>query len=179
MPGGQARPSHGRGLLAHPDPDRRQQPDRLRSQPPQGVVERRRARTIKPLKVIDGDNYRTLSGQAAEHPEKSGTDRPVIQPAARRLLQQQRYLQSVLLGYRQLAEHRIANLRQWLDDLSSALPIHSAHSVSESLERWVKWAATPAAAGEANALAQARRQGELWRSLLSGEKRGTDLLASP
>jgi hypothetical protein len=76
----------------------------------------------------------------------------------------------------QFGEHRIANLRQWLDDLSTPLPDHAAHSVSESLGRWVAWAVDPAAAAEPSAIAQARRQGELWRALLSGEKRGTELL---
>jgi hypothetical protein len=76
----------------------------------------------------------------------------------------------------QFGEYRIANLRQWLDDLSTPLPDHAAHSVSESLRRWVVWALDPAAAAEPDAIAQARRQGELWRALLSGEKRGTELL---
>lgn len=69
--------------------------------------------------------------------------------------------------------HRIATLRSWLDELSSALPAHAAHSVASSLGRWSDWLS--AHQGEAP-LAQLRRQGALWRALLSGEKRGNELL---
>jgi hypothetical protein len=77
----------------------------------------------------------------------------------------------------ELAEHRIATLHGWLDDLSGAFPPHAAHSVATSLQRWVEWAAHPPDAhADANALAALRRQGELWRSLLSAEKSGTGML---
>lgn len=39
--------------------------------------------------------------------------------------------------------HRIANLRSWLDDLSSALPPFAAVSVSLSLNRWVAYLGYP------------------------------------
>ena len=106
MPCRQARSSHSRRqLAARPDPDRCQQPDRFLPQPPQRVAERHRARPIKPLKVIDGDNHRAVSGQEAHYPEESGTDGSVLQRAALRIFQQQRYLQSVLLRHRQPGEH--------------------------------------------------------------------------
>lgn len=94
--------------------------------------------------------------------------------------------------------HRIAQLRAWLDDLASALPPHAAHSVGESLSRWSQALAptpavlpTPGGQGQAHttpmsqpvdpeeALRALRRQGQLWRSLLSGEKSGSDMLAVP
>jgi hypothetical protein len=80
----------------------------------------------------------------------------------------------------ELEEHRIANLHGWLDDLSSAFPPHAAHSVASSLQRWVQWAAANEADAQANAgrdaLGALRRQGELWRALLSAEKSGTGML---
>jgi hypothetical protein len=78
---------------------------------------------------------------------------------------------------KELGEHRIANLHGWLDDLSGAFPAHAAHSVATSLQRWVAWAAAPHdAEADKEALAALRRQGELWRALLSGEKSGTGML---
>ncbi len=67
MPCRQARSSQRHRLSARPNPDRRQQPDRLLPQTPEGVAERHRARPIKPLKVINGDDHRALSGQAAHY----------------------------------------------------------------------------------------------------------------
>jgi hypothetical protein len=109
MPCRQPRSHHRHRLRARPDPDRRQQPDRLVPQPPQGVAERHRARTIKPLKIINSDNHRALSGQTAHHPEERGAHGSVLQRAARRILQQQRHLQSILLRRRQLGEHPLEN----------------------------------------------------------------------
>jgi hypothetical protein len=78
----------------------------------------------------------------------------------------------------ELSKYRISNLLVWLDDLGSAFPQHAAHAVSVSLERWRDWAEKlgdpqPMPDGTIHALA---RQGELWRALLSGEKRGTEML---
>lgn len=78
---------------------------------------------------------------------------------------------------RELAGGPIANARRWLDDLSSALPPHAAHSVEASLGRWVDWAAEqPNSDIPAASVSMLRRQGELWRALLSGEKRGSEML---
>jgi hypothetical protein len=72
---------------------------------------------------------------------------------------------------------QIATLRGWLDELSSAMPAHAAHSVGSSLKRWSDWITGQADATTlAATLDQLRRQGELWRALLSGEKRGSELL---
>jgi hypothetical protein len=77
----------------------------------------------------------------------------------------------------ELAVHRVANLLGWLDDLSCALPPHAAHSVGASLKRWVKWAGVPPQGQTAEeALHALRRQGDLWRGLLSGEKQGSGML---
>lgn len=69
---------------------------------------------------------------------------------------------------------RIATPLAWLDELSSALPPHAAHSVYSSLGQWRDWAA--ASQLPADATNTISRQGELWRALLSDEKRGTEML---
>lgn len=105
---------------------------------------------------------------------------------------------------KELNPYRIANLLRWLDDLASAFPAHAAHSVETSLTRWrdalyppdaghsrnpwtqVRWwreqrrRPQPISAEKTDEAQQAvkalRRQGELWRALLSGEKAGRDML---
>jgi hypothetical protein len=77
---------------------------------------------------------------------------------------------------KELGTHRLANLLAWLDDLSTALPAHSAHSVASSLARWRDWATTGASQPIAETLATLRHQGQLWRALLSGEKSATGML---
>jgi hypothetical protein len=74
----------------------------------------------------------------------------------------------------ELERFRIANLLAWLDELSTALPPHAAHSVYTSLEQWRDWAVADQLPDDATATI--KRQGELWRALLSGEKRGTEML---
>jgi len=97
----------------------------------------------------------------------------------------------------ELDTYRIANLLGWLDDLSTALPPHAAHSVGTSLNEWVEWAAPNepdptsrnavemlqrwrrprlAECRPEDAVTMLRRQGEIWRALLSGEKQGTEML---
>lgn len=72
--------------------------------------------------------------------------------------------------------NRIALIRSWLDDLATAFPPHAAKSVSASLAAWA--AGVPAGGDVAGALAVLDRQGQLWRSLLSGEKSSLDMLAT-
>jgi hypothetical protein len=74
----------------------------------------------------------------------------------------------------ELGRYRVANLLAWLDDLSSALPPHAAHSVYKSLESWRDWAEPNSVPDTTTGLL--KRQGELWRALLSGEKRGAEIL---
>jgi hypothetical protein len=77
----------------------------------------------------------------------------------------------------EFGEVRIATLVAWLDDLSSAFPAHAGHSVRESLRRWQRWASEPGEhADDAEVWPLLRRQGDLWRALLSGEKLGVDML---
>jgi hypothetical protein len=74
---------------------------------------------------------------------------------------------------------RIAKIRSWLDDLASAFPAHAAKSVGESLGRWATSLSPPDGKGQGvpdDALKLLRRQGQLWRALLSGEKSGPDML---
>jgi hypothetical protein len=78
---------------------------------------------------------------------------------------------------------RIEPLCARIEDLASAFPAHSAHSVSGSLRLWRDFVAGPpppeAAARRQAALDALVRQGQLWRSLLSGERSGADMLEIP
>jgi len=94
-----------------------------------------------------------------------------------------------------LREARVGSILRWLDDLATALPPHAGHSVAASLETWREWAdpsddrqaqrpgrrwqrqvaADPALRAAGMSL-RWRRQGELWRALLSGEKQGSEML---
>jgi hypothetical protein len=78
----------------------------------------------------------------------------------------------------ELSRGRVATLAAWLRDLSTVLPAHAGHVVASSLEEWAEWAADPPgdAAREALDVAQLQAQGRLWRSLISGEKRATQML---
>ena len=103
----------------------------------------------------------------------------------------------------QLDPPRISNLLRWLDDLSTMLPEHAADSVSKSLTSWRDAAnprdspakprgwkrfagwwhgdrrhrkPPPTLGDDERAVHTLRRQGEIWRALLSDEKAGTDML---
>ena len=80
---------------------------------------------------------------------------------------------------------RILTLTDWLDDLKTALPQSAAVATSRSLQAWAEWVAHPTIDGEPVTISDGgedltralRSQGRLWRSLLSGEKRASDLLS--
>lgn len=75
--------------------------------------------------------------------------------------------------------HRVAKLCGWLDDLATAFPPHAGHSVRESLKRWDDALNNPKHQPPVDPEVARRtlgRQGQLWRSLLSGEKSGPDML---
>jgi hypothetical protein len=74
--------------------------------------------------------------------------------------------------------HRIATIEAWISDLTTLLPPHAGHSVNDSLAEWTSWADKQPedAPLDTKILGLLRRQGELWRALLSGEKNGTDNL---
>ncbi len=79
----------------------------------------------------------------------------------------------------ELQAGRVAVLAAWIRDLASALPPHASHPVANSIERWGEWAAEAPQSGgasESEILPRLGPQGRLWRSLLSDEKRATDLL---
>jgi hypothetical protein len=80
----------------------------------------------------------------------------------------------------ELSPAPVATLASWLRDLSTALPPHAAHVVASSLEEWGEFAQAqpPTADGSAQSLdvALLQAQGRLWRSLISGEKRPTEML---
>jgi hypothetical protein len=77
--------------------------------------------------------------------------------------------------HEQLRQGRVDTLTAWVRDLATAFPPHAGHAVAWSLQAWGAWA------GQARELdaptgRQLSAQGRLWRSLLSGEKRATDML---
>jgi hypothetical protein len=78
---------------------------------------------------------------------------------------------------RKLKGPRIANLTAWLSDLTSLFPPHAGHVVHGSLEAWREWAASATEDPENKSIALLRRQGQRWRSLLSGEKNAADALS--
>lgn len=79
---------------------------------------------------------------------------------------------------------RIETLSQWLDDLETTFPPYAAPAARSSLEAWAGWVAMPTINGLPVAIADGggdlthalHKQGRLWRSLLSDEKKGVDLL---
>jgi hypothetical protein len=79
---------------------------------------------------------------------------------------------------------RLASVKNWLADLTSTLSPHAGRSVMRTLRAWEIWAAEPKLGDHAldwkrdgaGVRAALRRQGELWRALLSGEKQGPDML---
>jgi hypothetical protein len=66
-------------------------------------------------------------------------------------------------------------LHDWLSQLATALPPNAAHSVRDSLNMWGQALADGAHVDDL-AHDDVIRQGERWRSLLSGEKAGKDAL---
>ena len=94
---------------------------------------------------------------------------------------------------------RLRRLETWLSDLKSAFPDHASEGVRGSLRVWAMWVRKPTieiwstpdgkvvetrrldptSAGDRRRVNRAiRRQGQVWRSMLSGEKLGVDLLST-
>jgi hypothetical protein len=79
---------------------------------------------------------------------------------------------------------QLASIKNWLADLTSTLDPHAGRAVMRTLRAWEIWAAEPTLGDRtldwqkegAGVRAALRRQGELWRALLSGEKQGPDML---
>jgi hypothetical protein len=80
--------------------------------------------------------------------------------------------------------YRLANALAWLDELDAVLPAHSASAVRASLGEWEKWVTDQrrpdgtvnrAQVGQ-GAIRALRRQGDMWRRLLTGEQAADQLL---
>jgi hypothetical protein len=82
----------------------------------------------------------------------------------------------------QFEHFRLVNAYDWLDDLHRLLPAQSADAVSGSLRQWEIWVEDNKGIISTEARGQVIRrlhsQGELWRRLLCGEKRASDLLSA-
>jgi hypothetical protein len=79
---------------------------------------------------------------------------------------------------------RLMNAFDWLDDLDTVLPGHSASAVRASLRAWENWVAErrrpdgtvdPAKVNQSTIRAL-HRQGDMWRRLLTGEQAADQLL---
>jgi hypothetical protein len=76
-----------------------------------------------------------------------------------------------------LTDGRLAVITDWLADLKTLLPAHTAYAVSRSLQNWAQWAHGPRADGDWKAAHPAIQvQGRIWRQLLTGEKAARDIL---
>jgi hypothetical protein len=76
-----------------------------------------------------------------------------------------------------LARGRLITIMDWLADLKTLLPDHTAYAASRSLHDWDQWAAQSRADGEWAAARSAMQvQGRIWRQLLTGEKAARDIL---
>ena len=72
---------------------------------------------------------------------------------------------------------RLVTIRDWLADLKTLLPAHTAYAVSRSLQGWEQWADRPRPEGDWSAAQSAIQvQGRIWRQLLTGEKAARDIL---
>lgn len=73
---------------------------------------------------------------------------------------------------------RLITVNDWLADLKSLLPGHTAYAVSRGLQDWQQWVAGRPAGDDWNAARAAIRvQGRIWRELLTGEKAARDILS--
>jgi hypothetical protein len=78
---------------------------------------------------------------------------------------------------RLLARGRLITVMDWLADLKTLLPDHTAYAVSRSLHDWDQWVSQPRPDEEwATARSAIQVQGRIWRQLLTGEKAATDIL---
>jgi hypothetical protein len=70
---------------------------------------------------------------------------------------------------------RVTTLTGWIRELATALPPHAANPVAESLEAWSR-AVAAGKVDDSSARRDLAAQGRVWRGLLSGERRATDVL---
>lgn len=78
----------------------------------------------------------------------------------------------------ELGRYRVATVSQWIRELATTLPPHAAHPVADSLEAWSRFydRDNERQVDDSEIKGKLPAQGRLWRSLLSGEKNGTDVL---
>jgi hypothetical protein len=73
---------------------------------------------------------------------------------------------------------RLMTIKDWLADLKTLLPDHTAYAVSRGLHDWQQWVAeNPPADDRDDARSAIRVQGRVWRELLTGEKAARDVLS--
>jgi hypothetical protein len=75
---------------------------------------------------------------------------------------------------------RLTTIHNWLTDLKTLLPNHTAYAVSRSLQDWRDWASPDRDRDESSweqARSAMRMQGRIWRELLTGEKAARDILS--
>lgn len=73
---------------------------------------------------------------------------------------------------------RLTTINDWLADLKTLLPDHTAYAVSRGLHDWQQWVAEDPSANDWSAARSAIRvQGRIWRELLTGEKAARDTLS--
>jgi 3',5'-cyclic AMP phosphodiesterase CpdA len=78
-----------------------------------------------------------------------------------------------------LGGKHLAKLIAWCADLKSVLPDHAGQAVADSLRRWQSWGRQrpwATSIGRAEFDSRLDRQGERWRTILTGEKKARDLL---
>lgn len=73
---------------------------------------------------------------------------------------------------------RLITIKDWLADLKTLLPDHTAYAVSRGLHDWQHWVEQNPPAGDWDGARSAIRvQGRIWRELLTGEKAARDVLS--
>lgn len=73
---------------------------------------------------------------------------------------------------------RLITIKDWLADLKTLLPDHTAYAVSRGLHDWQQWVAENRGVSDWDGARPAIRvQGRVWRELLTGEKAARDVLS--
>jgi hypothetical protein len=77
-----------------------------------------------------------------------------------------------------LGRGRLTTIHNWLTDLKTLLPNHTAYAVSRSLQDWRDWVSGNRDEHSwETARSAMRMQGRIWRELLTGEKAARDILS--
>jgi hypothetical protein len=77
-----------------------------------------------------------------------------------------------------LGRGRLTTIHNWLTDLKTLLPSHTAYAVSRSLQDWRDWVGgNQEEHNWETARSAMRMQGRIWRELLTGEKAARDILS--